>query len=120
MQLNKYFNFLKSQKKSTEEVFLSTFLISVPSKQLSAILMWLQSRLFTHCLLSLQVDNWSFSVLIIFFFFFSPHVNSRASSMAQPVKNLPAMQQTQELWVQSLGQEDPLEEKMATLSSILA
>ena len=40
--------------------------------------------------------------------------------MAQPVKNLPAMQQTQELWVQSLGQEDPLEEKMATLSSILA
>ena len=29
--------------------------------------------------------------------------------MAQPVKNLPAMQQTQELWVQSLGQEDPLE-----------
>ena len=27
--------------------------------------------------------------------------------MAQRVKNLPAMQQTQELWVQSLGQEDP-------------
>ena len=27
--------------------------------------------------------------------------------MAQRVKNLPAMQQKQELWVQSLGQEDP-------------
>ena len=27
------------------------------------------------------------------------------------VKNLPAMQ---EMWVQSLGQEDPLEEEMAT------
>ena len=40
--------------------------------------------------------------------------------MAQPVENLPAMQQTQELWVQSLGEEDPLEEKMATQSSILA
>ena len=26
-------------------------------------------------------------------------------------KNLPAMQKTQERWVQSLGQEDPLEEK---------
>ena len=39
--------------------------------------------------------------------------------MAQPVTNLPAMQQTQELWVQSLGQEDQ-EEKMATQSSILA
>ena len=33
------------------------------------------------------------------------------------VKNLPAIQ---EVWVQSLGQEDPLEEEMATRSSILA
>ena len=32
------------------------------------------------------------------------------------VKNLPAMQET---WVQSLGQEDPLEDNMATHSSIL-
>ena len=32
------------------------------------------------------------------------------------VKNLPAMQET---WVQSLGQEDPLEKGMATYSSIL-
>ena len=37
--------------------------------------------------------------------------------MAQVVKNLPAMQET---WVQSLGQEDPLEKGMATHSSILA
>ena len=34
-----------------------------------------------------------------------------------PVKNLPAVQET---WVQSLGQEDPLEKKMATRSSTLA
>ena len=33
------------------------------------------------------------------------------------VKHLPAMQET---WVQSLGQEDPLEKKMATHSSFLA
>ena len=33
------------------------------------------------------------------------------------VKNLPAVQET---WVQSLGQEDPLEESMATHSSVLA
>ena len=33
------------------------------------------------------------------------------------VKNLPPMQETQ---VQSLGQEDPLEKKVATHSSILA
>ena len=38
------------------------------------------------------------------------------SLVAQMVKNLPAMQET---WVQSLGQEDPLEKGMATHSSIL-
>ena len=47
---------------------------------------------------------------------------NRASLVAQMVKkkkkkHLPAMQET---WVQSLGQQDPLEEGMATLSSILA
>ena len=31
----------------------------------------------------------------------------------------PAMQETQEMWVQSLGQEDPLEKERATHSSIL-
>ena len=36
------------------------------------------------------------------------------------VKSLPAMQETQEMRVQSLGQEDPLEEEMASHSSILA
>ena len=37
--------------------------------------------------------------------------------MAQLVKNLPAMQETQ---VQSLGQEDPLHKEMVTHCSILA
>ena len=37
--------------------------------------------------------------------------------MAHMVKNLPALWET---WVQSLGQEDPLEKGMATHSSILA
>ena len=37
--------------------------------------------------------------------------------MAQMLKNLPA---TQETWVRSLGQEDPLEKGMATHSSLLA
>ena len=40
----------------------------------------------------------------------------KASQVAQMVKNLPAMQ---EMWVQSLGQEDPLEKEMATHSNIL-
>ena len=42
---------------------------------------------------------------------------SRASPVAQMVKNLPAMRETH---VQFLGQEDPLEKGMATCSSILA
>ena len=36
------------------------------------------------------------------------------------IKNLPATAGDVETWVQSLGQEDPLEEGMATHSSILA
>ena len=44
------------------------------------------------------------------------HSKVRASLIAQLVKNLPAMQQTQ---VRFLGQEDPLEKEMATHSSIL-
>ena len=44
----------------------------------------------------------------------------RESPMAQQVKNLSAMQETQEMWVQSLGLEDPLEKEMATHSSVVA
>ena len=52
------------------------------------------------------------------------------SQVALVVKTLPAnagdsrdmgsMQETQEIWVQSMGQEDPLEEGMAIHCSILA
>ena len=47
------------------------------------------------------------------------HIAGRflVSLVAQMVKNLPVMQ---EIRVQSLGQEDPLEKGMATHSSILA
>ena len=43
--------------------------------------------------------------------------NVGTSLVAQTVKHLLAMRET---WVQSLGQEDPLEKVMATHSSILA
>ena len=42
------------------------------------------------------------------------------SLVAQLVKNPPAMQEKQEIWVWSLGREGPLEEEMAAHSSILA
>ena len=41
----------------------------------------------------------------------------RASLVAQMVENLPAKQ---EMWIQSLGWEDPLEKEMTTSSNILA
>ena len=43
-----------------------------------------------------------------------------ASLIAHWVKNLPAIQETQETQVQSLGGEDPLKKERATHSSILA
>ena len=46
-----------------------------------------------------------------------PSLPALASLVAQMVKNLPAMQETQ---VRSLGREDPLEKRMTTHSSILA
>ena len=44
---------------------------------------------------------------------------NEGSQMVLLVKSPPAIPETQKTWVQSLDQEDPLEEKMATHSSIL-
>ena len=62
----------------------------------------IKKRIFKNC--CLHVFGWLFC-------------NKWASLVAQMVKNLPAIQETQ---VQSLGQEIPLEKGMATHSSILA
>ena len=40
--------------------------------------------------------------------------------MQKKKKKLPAMQEIQEIWIQSLGQEDALEKEMTTHSGILA
>ena len=48
---------------------------------------------------------------------FSALLWTKASLVAQTVKNLPTMQKTQ---IQTLGQEDPLEKEMPSHSSILA
>ena len=47
----------------------------------------------------------------------NPYFFNGQASLAQMVKNLPAMLET---WVQSLGWEDPLEKGMGTHSRILA
>ena len=46
----------------------------------------------------------------------TPSTNKVGLSVAQMVKNLPVVQET---WVRPLGGEDPLEEGVATHSSIL-
>ena len=43
-----------------------------------------------------------------------------ASHLAQLLKVCLPLQETQEAWVQSLGQEDPLEKEMVTHASLLA
>ena len=55
--------------------------------------------------------------VVTFILFGYEHGWIRASQVGQWVKNPPAMQ---EMWVWSLGWEDPLEEEMATHSSIFA
>ena len=62
-----------------------------------------------------QLSSLHLSSLYLIFFIYPS-----TSPMAQWVKNLPAVQETQEMQVQSLGQEELLEKKKATHSSILA
>ena len=59
---------------------------------------------------------------VIYLVFIYTYTHLWASQVALVVKNLPtnAMQKTQETQVQSPSQEDPLEKKVATCSSILA
>ena len=63
-------------------------------------------------------DNMAFTYRLEEYKMICSHLNPhRASLVAQIVKNLPAMW---EIWVWSLGREDPLEKDMATHSSTLA
>ena len=61
-------------------------------------------------------SRWVLGITLSLFFMLTEHI-IWASLVAQMVTNPPAMQGT---WVQSLSCEDPLEEGMATQSSILA
>ena len=78
-------------------------------------------KVVTYCSFDLHSSHdqscWaSFLVLFSHLYIFSDNLYF-GSLLAQVVKNLPAMQETQ---VRSLGWEDPLKEGMATHSSILA
>jgi len=68
-------------------------------------------------LVLLSVWFWPLPRLICHMFFID---YSSCLNCGSAVKSLPAMQEMQEMQVQSLGGEDPLEEGMATHSSIVA
>ena len=66
-----------------------------------------------------NVLQWGWGVGVDHFFFFDKY-SDPASQVALVVKNPPASAGDIRAQVPSLGQEDPLEEGMATHSSILA
>ena len=82
--------------------FLFTFCHKVVSSAYLRLLIFLPAILIPLC------DSSSLTFCMMY---------SASSLMAQRVKRLPAMRET---WVQSLGQEDPLEKEMATHSGTLA
>ena len=70
------------------------------------------------CIAGRFFTNWAIRKALKYILFYNKL--DWASPKAQQVKNLPAMQETQEMRIQSLGWEDPLEEGTATYPSILA
>ena len=66
------------------------------------------------------IDLWICSTLQKCLFFSISYHGIGGFPYGSSVKNLPATQELQEMWVQSLDWEDPLEESLATHSSILA
>ena len=108
------FNFLSNH----HGIFHSGCIILLSHQQGTKILLFPQPHLYFLCsaLKNKQTNKlppycvWR-GILLWFWFSFP------ASLVAQRLKHLPPMRET---WVRSLGQEDPLEEKMATHSSTLA
>ena len=77
------------------------------------------TKMVQACLIILSAQDLESDFLQMpWFLLFGSGIGDHSSSLvAQSVKNLPAVQ---EIWVLSLGWEDPLEKEMATHSSILA
>ena len=114
--MNTIFNLLKTI------CFGRSFKISYIFKRHSKCFLFSKIHIFTKSYISKLALNFlnflflTFSFKICFISYF-PIFSYRSTSVAQMVKNLPAVQEIQ---VQSLGWEDLLEKGMATHSSILA
>ena len=103
---------------------ISCFKLSVKSvKSLSRV--WLFATPWTVSNYTLPIKKNICIYMCIYIQYICRHTHTHthvymASLMAHWVKNLPAVQETRETRVQPLGWEDPLEEEIATHSSILA
>ena len=92
-------------------------------------ILYFQVKLHIYCSLYVFLDHFSYVELCFLFFFFLFLAKQDLNSLTRDqrgfpgfseVNNPPAMQKGQEMQVRSVGWEDPLEEGMATHSSILA
>ena len=104
----------KTQMNLATQYFFLIYIYLIASKIIFPYLGFLFYALSAFILCPYLLGCLSFSDLrnCLFFCLFSG-----ASLVVQTVKNPPAIQET---WVQSLGQEDPLEKGMATHSNIFA
>ena len=95
-------------------LFISTFLSLFPDAKTTLKLVFVlpQHVIYYYCMYP-SIDN----IFMWLFFFFAYLQSLIASLMAQMIKHLPPMRETQ---VHPLGQEDPLEKEMATHCSTLA
>ena len=96
---------------------LSYFLLHTPATALFRIRDNVCSASGTVPGLQEEFNKWQLSASVLCPYYLGVLKKSGASLIAQRVKNLPTMQETQ---VRSLGQEDTPDEEMATQSSIVA
>ena len=108
---NEWLCYIYAQEVSLIVLFsLSTFVLILPTCSVS------ERDVETVSLIISQFFCVRLSVFALYLDAASVQEGSHSGSV---VKNPPAMQETQEMWVHSLGWKGPLEEEMATHSSIL-
>ena len=79
----------------------------------------MRDRLCISCIVRWSLNHWTIRDILSSQFYEYSMSYSAGYPGGSVIKNLLPIQEPQETWVWSLGQEDPLEEEMATHSSIL-
>ena len=90
----------------------------VSSAVKNIVCIYIYIHIYTHTHTYIYIHTYIYTLFFLNYTFV--WIYAQVSQVAQLLKNLPAIQETQETQVLSLGWEDPLEKSMATHSSILA